>query len=169
MDFVTCLTCWHRAAASAIPGVHEEGDGKVVRSGIVRVKKQGLFAGWRTKWVVLQGETLTFYSSESSTLCSKEGVIRLQDVQRIERVDAKPFCLLLEANNRRYWLSLQNDVELYDWQDDVYLRTPRGEGSPFDFKHDVHVGVDPDTGGFTMLGDVGPGLVEQLGKRVGVM
>jgi len=175
MDFIACLVC-HPSTPQPLPYEAEISariDGKIVRSGVLRVKKQGgLFSGWRTKWVVLQNETLTVYSSQSSRRI-KEAVIYLRDVQNIERVDEGPCCLLLETNNphRRYLFSLNNDVELYDWQDDVYLRTPRGEGSPFDFKHDVHVGVDARTGEFmTAAGGRGPiEFMDTLGTTLGTL
>ncbi|KAM6491086.1 hypothetical protein JOM56_011009 [Amanita muscaria] len=175
MDIIGCLVC-HPSTPQALPHEAEISariDGKIVRSGVLRVKKEGgLFSGWRTKWVVLQDETLTVYSSQASRR-TKEAVIYLRDVQNIERVDQGPYCLVLETNNptRRYLLSLRNDVELYDWQDDVYLRTPRGEGSPFDFKHDVHVGVDPRTGEFTTAagGRSPTGFMDALGTTLGTL
>jgi hypothetical protein len=33
----------------------------------------------------------------------------LRDVDRIERADAKPYCLEPEANGRRYLVALQSD------------------------------------------------------------
>jgi len=74
--------------------------------------------------------------------------IPLSHISRLERVDSKPYCLLLETKDRRYHLSFKNDEELYDWQDDVYLRSPLGEGKPFGFVHNIHVGTDPASGTF---------------------
>jgi len=63
----------------------------------------------------------------------------------------KPYCLLLEANNRKFFLSLKNDEEVYGWLDDVYGRSPlMGVSNPTNFVHKVHVGFDPVSGAFTV-------------------
>jgi len=63
----------------------------------------------------------------------------------------KPYCLLLEANQRKYFLSLKSDDELYGWLDDVYGRSPlMGVSNPTNFVHKVHVGFDPVSGAFTV-------------------
>jgi len=77
--------------------------------------------------------------------------IPLSHVSKIERVDSKPHCLLLEAKDRRYYLSFDNDEDLYDWQEDVYSRSPLGGGRPFGFIHNIHVGVDKTSGAFAAL------------------
>ena len=53
---------------------------------------------------------------------------------------------MLEAKDRRYYLSFDNDGELYDWQEDLYSRSPLGDGRPFGFIHNIHVGVDKTSG-----------------------
>jgi len=63
----------------------------------------------------------------------------------------KPYCLLLEASNRRYFVALKSDEELYGWLDDVYARSPlMGVSNPTNFVHKVHVGFDPVSGAFTV-------------------
>jgi hypothetical protein len=72
------------------------------------------------------------------------------DVATIERIDMKPYCLLLDTKDRRYYMSLKNDEELYGWLDDIYARTSSGASHPTNFVHQVHVGFDPVTGAFTV-------------------
>ena len=80
-----------------------------------------------------------------------QSVIMLRDISNIERTDLKPYCLLLETKDKRYFLSLKNDEELYGWQDDVYSRSPlMGVSNPTNFVHKVHVGFDPVSGAFTV-------------------
>src|SRR5258708_24793162 len=62
----------------------------------------------------------------------------------------KPYCLLLDTKDRRYYMSLKNDEELYGWLDDIYSRTSSGASHPTNFVHQVHVGFDPVTGAFTV-------------------
>jgi hypothetical protein len=73
-------------------------------------------------------------------------------------VDSKPYCLLLEAKERRYYLSFDNDGELYDWQEDVYSRSPLGTGKPLGFIHNIHIGTEGTSDAFA----VSPILSEML-------
>lgn len=75
----------------------------------------------------------------------------LKDITNVERVELKPYCLAVDYNDRRVFLSLKNDEELYEWQEDVYSRSPlTGVSVPMNFVHKVHVGFDPNTGSFTV-------------------
>ncbi|KAH7922274.1 Pkinase-domain-containing protein [Leucogyrophana mollusca] len=128
----------------------------VVRSGMVSLKQDGFTSWlWTPRWLVLKEQTLSIYKSESS---SQQTVVQLKDITNIERIDLKPYCLLLETKDKRYHLSLKNDEELYGWQDDIYSRSPlMGVSNPTNFVHKVHVGFDPVSGGFT-------GMPEQWSK-----
>ncbi|KAJ3898763.1 Pkinase-domain-containing protein [Lentinula edodes] len=140
-------------------GTSATDDASIIRSGYASVKEDGTFASWiwKVKWLVLKEQTLTFHKSESSY--TPQTTIPLKDVSNIERTDLKPYCLLLEAApNKRFFLSLKNDEELYSWQDEIYSRTPLSSFSqPTNFVHKVHVGFDPISGAFT-------GMPEQWSK-----
>jgi len=105
------------------------------RTGFGHVELQG---NVQTQW-------LFDFGVESFTAVSQ---IPLSHISKLERVDSKPYCLLLEAKARRYYLSFDSDGELYDWQEDVYSRSPLGAGQPFGFIHNIHVGVDGASGAF---------------------
>jgi len=148
----------------------------VVRSGVVSIKEDGFATSWlwRPKWLVLKEQTLSIHKSEVSPTyrpgllppitirlaqptshplqtSSASGTINLRDITNIERIDLKPYCLLLETKDKRFHLSLKNDEELYGWQDDIYSRSPlMGVSNPTNFVHQVHVGFDPVTGAFTV-------------------
>lgn len=132
----------------------------VVRSGRVRIKGQGSLSGWawKAKPLVLTDEALVIPGYK----------IPLNHITKVERVDLKPYCLLLEVKNRTYHLSFENDGELYDWQDDVYSRCPLiGVGNPQGFVHNVHVGFDQLSNSFSGLPSqwnalVNPGSVAQV-------
>ncbi|KAL4062048.1 hypothetical protein J3A83DRAFT_4326826 [Scleroderma citrinum] len=100
------------------------------------------------KWLVLREDALAIHKAESAP---QQSSIPLSDITNIERVDLKPYCLLLETKEKRYHMSLKNDEELYGWQDDIYSRSPlMGVSNPTNFVHKVHVGFDPITGAFTV-------------------
>lgn len=89
----------------------------------------------------------------------QQNVIHLRDIANIERTDLKPYCLLLETKDKRYYLALKSDEELYGWQDDIYSRSPlMGVSNPTNFVHKVHVGFDPVSGAFTVSDIVRPTL-----------
>ncbi|KAJ7588838.1 STE/STE20/PAKA protein kinase [Mycena floridula] len=140
------------------PNRLQQGDSaQTVRCGSVSVKEEGTFASWiwKLKWLVLKEQTLTIHKSEGMP---QQGVVMLRDIVSIERTDLKPYCLLLETKDKRYYFSLKGDEELYSWQDDIYQRSPlMGVSNPTNFVHKVHVGFDPVSGAFT-------GMPEQWSK-----
>ncbi|KAH9476621.1 Serine/threonine-protein kinase CLA4 [Psilocybe cubensis] len=129
-------------------GPDDASGSQVVRSGAVSMKEDA-FGNWifQRKWLVLRDQTLSFHKSESSP---QQIVIWLRDITNVERIDMKPYCLALEAKDRRYFIALKSDEELYGWLDDVYSRSPlMGVSNPTNFVHKVHVGFDPLSGAFT--------------------
>ncbi|KZV72278.1 Pkinase-domain-containing protein [Peniophora sp. CONT] len=128
----------------------------IVRSGYVGFKED-TFASWiwRDKFLVLRDQSLSIHKNETAPA---QNVVSLTELSNIERTDLKPYCLLLEAQQKRYFLSLKSDEELYGWQDDIYSRSPlSGVSNPTNFVHKVHVGFDPVSGAFT-------GMPEQWSK-----
>ncbi|KAF8638148.1 hypothetical protein AX14_010224 [Amanita brunnescens Koide BX004] len=136
----------------ATPGSPDAFAAGIIRSGSVTIKEEGGFSSWlwKTKWMVLREQTISIHKSEFSP---PQVIIYLRDISNIERIDLKPYCLLLESKDKRFYLSLKGDEELYGWQDDVYARTPMGASIPTNFVHKIHVGFDPVTGAFTGMPD----------------
>ncbi|KAH9837838.1 Pkinase-domain-containing protein [Rhodofomes roseus] len=137
--------------ASPIRNTDMYSGSEVVRAGVVAVKEDGLVSWlWRPKWLVLKEGSLSIHKSESSP--HYQYLIQMSDITNIERTDLKPYCLLLETKDKRWFMSLKNDEELYGWQDDIYSRSPMaGVSNPTNFVHKVHVGFDPVSGAFTGL------------------
>ncbi|EIW68693.1 hypothetical protein TREMEDRAFT_71885 [Tremella mesenterica DSM 1558] len=122
-----------------------------VRTGPVSVKEEGLKSFlWRQKWLVLGGMDLQIFKNEQSN--TPQFVCSLAEVQDIQRVDLKPFCIEIEVKDKLFYFAFRSDEELYGWMEDIYSRSPlMGVSAPTNFVHQVHVGFDPDTGGFTGL------------------
>ncbi|EJD43546.1 Pkinase-domain-containing protein [Auricularia subglabra TFB-10046 SS5] len=123
---------------------------EIIRRGWASVKEDG-FASflWARKFLILRDQTLSFHKNESG---SQTNVIYLRDITNIERTDLKPYCLLLDTKEKRFFFSLKNDEEVYGWQDDIYSRSPlMGVSNPTNFVHKIHVGFDPISGAFTGL------------------
>ncbi|CCO30190.1 hypothetical protein BN14_04214 [Rhizoctonia solani AG-1 IB] len=120
----------------------------IVKSGDVSVKEEGLTSWmWTRKWMVLKEQTLSFHKNESS---SSSTLIWLRDIANIERTDMKRCCLFIATKDKKLWLSLKSDSELYSWQDEIYNRSPlMGVSNPTNFVHKIHVGFDPVSGAFT--------------------
>ncbi|GJJ13996.1 hypothetical protein Clacol_008253 [Clathrus columnatus] len=109
----------------------------VVRCGYVSVKEE-TFASlfWGRKWLVLREDILSFHKNENSP---QTNAIYLRDITGIERTDQRAYCLQLETKDRRFFLSLKNDEELYGWQDDIYSRSSlMGVSNPTNFVHKIH-------------------------------
>ena len=71
-------------------------------------------------------------------------------------MDLKPFCIELEIKDKLLYLSFRSDEEVYGWMEDIYSRSPlMGVSQPTNFVHQVHVGFDPVSGGFTVSGTHG--------------
>lgn len=63
----------------------------------------------------------------------------------------KPYCVEIETSDKLLYLAFRSDNEVYGWMDDIYSRSPRlGVSQPTNFVHQVHVGFDPKSGGFTV-------------------
>ena len=102
------------------------------------------------------------------------GTVNLTEVSRIERSETKPYCLLVETKGaRKFYLNLNSDSEVgycyeplglrinngsqhpdamqvVDWQDDIYSRTPLRGGDPTDFKHLTSATFDINSGQFVV-------------------
>ncbi|PAV15762.1 Pkinase-domain-containing [Pyrrhoderma noxium] len=149
-------TSYSGIGASPIRYSGGSGGSELIRTGWASVKEDA-FASlfWVRKWLILKETQLSFHKNESA---AQQSVIKLADVSNVERVDLKPYCLVIETADKRVYLSLKNDEEVYGWQDDIYNRSPlMSVSQPTNFVHKVHVGFDPVSGGFT-------GLPEQWSK-----
>jgi len=116
-----------------------------VVQGIVQVKQSG-FANclWRQRRLTLEDQTLTIHNNGAT---SESTTILLRDIIEIERTNLKPYCLLVATKNKRYYLSLTSDDELYEWKDALYSGSRLTSISyPFGFRHTVHLGFDPTSG-----------------------
>jgi hypothetical protein len=122
----------------------------IVRKGYVSVKGDCLFSlTWSKQWLVLSEQNLTFYQEETSTQSTVS--ISLNEVNAISRTDMRPYCFELVIKDKSYYISCENDDELYSWIDDIYQRLPLiGISKPINFIHEVHVTFDADRGEFTV-------------------
>ena len=102
--------------------------------------------------VALSQKRRTFFYSHQATYQAST-IVLLRDVTNISRTDLKPYCIEVETKDKKFYMQLKSDEELYGWMDDMYHRSPLGASSPTNFVHQVHVGFDPVSGSFTGLPD----------------
>ncbi|KAF8305573.1 Pkinase-domain-containing protein [Clavulina sp. PMI_390] len=124
--------------------------GTYVRAGYVSLKEDG-FASWywSKKYLILREEVLSIHRNETAP---QTNAIWLRDITAVDRTELKPYCLLIESKDRKIWINLKSDEELYTWQEDIYNRSPlMGVSGPTNFVHKIHVGFDHVTGAFTGL------------------
>ena len=139
----------------------------IVKEGHVRCKEDKFLAGWNQRYLILREYRLDFMKGEngkvvqSIQLNTVTGVSRSEDVRmafEITRVaNAKEGITKdtprRDLPTRTITCEVRNDDEIYEWIDKIYERCPGmgGVGNPTNFSHRVHVGYDPQTGGFVGL------------------
>lgn len=127
----------------------------VVKDGFAKVKEEG--AGfmkqfWNERFLVLREKQLDFLKSNTTTKVAM--TIYLREVSNITRSDSYPYSVELTRDGNKVWiLKFDTDNEVYGWIDSIYDRCPSmgGVSHPTGFSHRVHVGFDPNTGGFVGL------------------
>ena len=142
------------------------------KSGSVKVKDDGLFKSfvWQERWLVLRGSELAFYKSANSNKMSSS--IPLREVIAVERSDEAPLAFQIKRSTKELKGATAppddfdskntkttickvetNDDDVYDWIDIIYAKCPTmgGVSNPTNFTHQIHVGFDQKSGGFTGL------------------
>lgn len=91
------------------------------------------------------------YIADTQQSSSPVYTCSLAEVVDVQRVDLKPFCVELEVKDKLLYFAFRSDEEVYGWMEDIYSRSPlMGVSQPTNFVHQVHVGFDPISGGFTV-------------------
>ena len=144
-----------------------EGTANVIKEGHVRCKEDKFLASWNQRYLILREFRLDFLKNENGKLIQSiqlntvTGVSRSEDTRmafEVTRV-ANPKDSLNKAVVNRdlptktITCEVRNDDEIYDWIDKIYERCPGmgGVSNPTNFSHRIHVGFDPQTGGFVGL------------------
>lgn len=139
----------------------------IIKEGHVRCKEDKFLAGWNQRYLILREFRLDFMKSENGKLIQTialntvTGVSRSEDTRmafEITRVasakdgSTRPI-LNRDLPTRTITCEVRNDDEIYDWIDKIYERCPGmgGVSNPTNFSHRIHVGFDPQTGGFVGL------------------
>eukprot|EP00128_Syssomonas_multiformis_P005575 Colp12_sorted_trinity150504_noHs@19123 len=117
-------------------------------------KKSLMSMFWNKYWFVLTDDKITYFTSEDEK--SEVGHIRLEDITQCEREvkTRHKFCMqLVTSNDVVYTIALNNDSEVGNWihETSQRLASSMSIGTPTGFKHEVHVGFDPNTNNFTGL------------------
>ncbi|ORZ37824.1 kinase-like domain-containing protein, partial [Catenaria anguillulae PL171] len=123
----------------------------ILKSGYLYVQDGFMSFMWSKRWVVLREQTLALYKSESSK--DANTLIFLTSVTGVSRTEGpKPFCFEVATKEKNLLFSCKADQEVYDWIDAIYNKSPlTGVSGPTNFQHNMHVGFDPVSGGFTGL------------------
>ena len=140
----------------------------VIKDGYVRCKEDKFLAGWNQRFLILREFRLDFLKSENGKMVSSinlntvTGVTRSEETRMAFEITrlanpkdttiARPV-LSRDLPTKTTTCEVKNDDEIYDWIDKIYERCPGmgGVSNPTNFSHRVHVGFDPQTGGFVGL------------------
>ncbi len=139
----------------------------IIKEGWVRCKEDKFLAGWNERYLILREFRLDFMKSENGKcmqtveLKTVTGVSRSETTRmafEITRIanpkdTAGKAILNRDLPTRNLTCEVRNDDEIYDWIDKIYERCPGmgGVSNPTNFSHRIHVGFDPQTGGFVGL------------------
>jgi len=137
----------------------------VIKQGWANVKEsKNLFKPWKNKYLILRKESLDFHKGENTKVSY---TLYLKDVISVGRVEAEGTIFEIkrqgngastspgedESGLKVLQIRVKSDDDLYEWIDFIYARCPGmgGVSNPTNFSHAVHVGFDPQSGGFTGL------------------
>lgn len=139
----------------------------VIKEGYVRCKEDKFLAGWNRRYLILREFRLDFMKDQNGKLVQSislntvTGVSRSEEVRsafEISRIanakeNMNKAVLSRDLPQRTITCEVTNDDEIYDWIDKIYERCPGmgGVSNPTNFSHRIHVGFDPQTGGFVGL------------------
>ncbi|RVX66174.1 hypothetical protein B0A52_10066 [Exophiala mesophila] len=139
----------------------------IIKEGHVRCKEDKFLSQWNQRYLILREFRLDFMKSENGKLMQSiqlntvTGVTRSEETRmafEIVRIanpkDASGKVVLSrDIPTRTITCEVRNDDEIYDWIDKIYERCPGmgGVSNPTNFSHRIHVGFDPQTGGFVGL------------------
>jgi len=152
---------------SGISSMSFEGMGgvSIIKEGMAQVKEgKTIFAAWKQRNLVLRRDTLDVHKERGGKLSYQ---IILKDVLGVSRVESAGTIFEIKRNvhgtstnpgeddgvSRSMQVKVKSDDDLYEWIDFIYARCPGmgGVSNPTNFNHQVHVGYDPNTGGFVGL------------------
>lgn len=145
-----------------------QGGVAIIKEGYVRCKEDKFLATWNQRFLILREFRLDFLKNETGKVTISIPLSHVMSVSRSEDVrmsfDIVRLANPKDATSRTAMLSrdiatktitceVKNDEEIYDWIDKIYERCPGmgGVSNPTNFSHRVHVGFDPQTGGFVGL------------------
>ena len=75
-------------------------------------------------------------------------IILLREVTDVSRSDLKPCCFQITTLEKSFYMSCENDGDLYEWIEGIYSRSKAGFSQPTNVVHNVHVGYNAQTGTF---------------------
>ncbi|CAL5874093.1 uncharacterized protein PFLUO_LOCUS8380 [Penicillium psychrofluorescens] len=145
-----------------------EGGFAIIREGYVRCKEDKFLATWNQRYLILREYKLEFLKNEtgkvaiSFPLSTVTAVSRSEDTKmafEITRLanpkdaQSKTALITRDLPTKTITCEVKTDDEIYEWIDKIYERCPGmgGVSNPTNFSHRVHVGFDPQTGGFVGL------------------
>jgi serine/threonine-protein kinase CLA4 len=139
----------------------------IIKEGHVRCKEDKFLAQWNQRYLILREFRLDFMKSENGKLIQSiqlntvTGVTRSEETRMAFEIvrlanpkDANGKVIVSrDVPTRTITCEVRNDDEIYDWIDKIYERCPGmgGVSNPTNFSHRIHVGFDPQTGGFVGL------------------
>lgn len=157
----------NNSSISLVGNKNQPTNSDIIKEGKVRCKDDKFLAGWNPRYLILRDSRLDFMKNEqgkfmfSIALNTVTGVSRSEEARMAfeitrlakEKDSAKRGVSSRDLATKTIICEVKTDDDLYDWVDRIYERCPSmgGVSNPTNFSHRVHVGFDPQTGGFVGL------------------
>ncbi|RMZ91211.1 hypothetical protein DV736_g1537, partial [Chaetothyriales sp. CBS 134916] len=144
------------------------GSSAIVKEGWARCKEDKFLAGWNERYMVLREFRIDFLKGENGKVMMSIQLNAVTGVSRSETTrmafeitrmanpkdsQGKATILSRDLPTKTVTCEVSSDDDIYDWIDKIYERCPGmgGVSNPTNFSHRIHVGFDPQTGGFVGL------------------
>ena len=157
----------NNASTVSLTGTKMSGQVTIIKEGWARCKEDKFLAGWNERYLILREFRLDFMKSETGKVMQSVQLNTVTGVSRSETTrmafeitrianpkdTAGKAILNRDLPTKTITCEVRNDDEIYDWIDKIYERCPGmgGVSNPTNFSHRIHVGFDPQTGGFVGL------------------
>ncbi|ORX77870.1 hypothetical protein K493DRAFT_293706 [Basidiobolus meristosporus CBS 931.73] len=106
---------------------------------------------WTKRLIILKNIAITIHKHENEYKASE--VIYINSIVDVVRCDLRPHSFKVLTTDKAYYFSCRNEEELSSWMDDIYKKTVmKGISNPTNFRHDAHLGFNPETGAIECSG-----------------
>lgn len=118
---------------------------------------------WQSRWFVLQGRTLYWYTKKDDSVQGSLSMTDIQDISLVGEHSNKKFCLSLVTNKKVYYLAAETDSVAREWFASLESQHSAGKGIRLVKYATAEVFL---TQGVRVTGDVNYEILSKISNRV---